>query len=92
VWSGVAAGISIGFSFVGQAGLSAYLPDAVWKPFVARFGYALGFLIVILGRQQLFTENVMTAVLPVVSRRELSWLLSMLRLWGIVLTQIWQVA
>ncbi len=85
-WSGVAAGISIGFSFVGQAALAAYLPDAVWKPFVTSFGYALGFLIVILARQQLFTENVMTAVLPVVSRLELSWLLSMLRLWGIVLT------
>ncbi len=85
-WSGVAAGISIGFSFVGQAGMSAYLPDAVWRPFVASFGYALGFLIVILGRQQLFTENVLTAVLPVISRRKLSWLLSMLRLWTIVLT------
>ncbi len=85
-WSGVAAGISIGFSFVGQAALAAYLPDAVWKPFVTSFGYALGFLIVILARQQLFTENVMTAVLLVVSRLELSWLLSMLRLWGIVLT------
>ena len=39
----------------------------------------------ILGRQQLFTENVLTAVLPVISRRKLDWLVSMLRLWGIVL-------
>ena len=42
-------------------------------------------MIVILGRQQLFTEYVLTAVLPVISRRKLDWLISMLRLWGIVL-------
>jgi formate-nitrite transporter family protein len=48
-------------------------------------GYSVGFIIVILGRQQLFTENVLTAVLPVITRRKVSWLLRMLRLWGIVL-------
>jgi formate-nitrite transporter family protein len=84
-WSGVTAGISIGFSFLSQAALSAYLPDTTWKPAIASLGYATGFMIVILGRQQLFTENVLTAVLPVMTNRKLSWLLKMLRLWGTVL-------
>lgn len=84
-WSGVAAGISIGFSFLTEAALAANLPDSEWRPIVAKLGYAVGFLIVILGRQQLFTENVLTAVLPVISRRRLDWLISMGRLWGIVL-------
>ena len=84
-WSGVAAGISIGFSFLSQAALAAGLPKSQWNHTLASFGYSVGFIIVILGRQQLFTENVLTAVLPVITRRRVSWLLRMLRLWGIVL-------
>ena len=84
-WSGVAAGISIGFSFLTEAAIAAHLPASEWRPIIAKLGYAVGFLIVILGRQQLFTENVLTAVLPVISRRKLDWLVSMMRLWGIVL-------
>lgn len=84
-WSGVAAGISIGLSFLTEAALAAHLPASDWTPMVAKLGYAVGFLIVILGHQQLFTENVLTAVLPVISRRRFSWLLRMLRLWTIVL-------
>ncbi len=84
-WSGLAAGISIGFSFLTVAVLAAHLPDFEWKEIVAKVGYAVGFLIVILGRQQLFTENTLTAVLPVITRRRLDWLIGMLRLWGIVL-------
>src|ERR1700753_1883827 len=50
-WSGVAAGLSIGFSFLAQATLQARLPDATWRPLISGFGYSVGFLIVILGRQ-----------------------------------------
>jgi formate/nitrite transporter FocA (FNT family) len=84
-WSGVAAGISIGFSFLTEAALASLLPASGWTPIVAKLGYAVGFLIVILGHQQLFTENVLTAVLPVMARKQMHWLLKMLRLWGIVL-------
>lgn len=84
-WSGVAAGISIGLSFLTEAVLATHLPASDWTPIVAKLGYAVGFLIVILGHQQLFTENVLTAVLPVISRRSGQWLLKMLRLWGVVL-------
>ena len=84
-WSGIAAGMSIGFSFLTEAVLAAHLPPSGWSSIIAKTGYAVGFVIVILGRQQLFTENVMTAVLPVISRRKLAWLLRMLRLWAVVL-------
>jgi len=84
-WSGVAAGISIGFSFLTEAALASYLPASAWSPMVAKLGYAVGFLIVILGHQQLFTENVLTAVLPVMARKQVHWLIKMLRLWSTVL-------
>jgi formate-nitrite transporter family protein len=83
--SGLAAGLSMGFSFIGEGVLRRYLPDAPWRPLIAKFGYSLGFLIVIIGRQQLFTENTLTAVLPVLARRNWVSLLRMIRLWAIVL-------
>ena len=84
-WSALAAGLSIGFSVLAQALLKAYLPDMPGAALIESIGYSVGFLIVILSRQQLFTENTLTAVLPVMARRQLDWLLVMLRLWGIVL-------
>jgi formate/nitrite transporter FocA (FNT family) len=85
LWSGLAAGLSMGFSLVGVGLLQSHLPDAPWRPLVAELGYSLGFLIVILGRQQLFTENTLTAVLPVLDEGGSGRLLQMLRLWTTVL-------
>ena len=85
-WSGIAAGLSIGFSFLTQATLQAHLPDRPWRPLVSGFGYSIGFLIVILGRQQLFTETTLTALIPALTRRNLRTILQTLRVWGIVLT------
>jgi formate/nitrite transporter FocA (FNT family) len=85
-WSALAAGLSMGFSFVAEALLSSHLPDEPWRPLISRAGYCIGFLIVILGRQQLFTENTLTVVLPLLVRKDLSTLLRMLRLWAVVLT------
>jgi formate/nitrite transporter FocA (FNT family) len=84
-WSGVAAGLSIGFSALAQATLQARLPDTAWRTLVAGFGYAVGFLIVILGRQQLFTETTLTAVIPALTRRNLATVILVLRVWAIVL-------
>lgn len=85
-WSALAAGLSMGFSFITEALLMARLPDQPWRPLIARSGYCVGFLIVILGRQQLFTENTLTVVLPLLVRKDLSTLLRMLRLWIVVLS------
>jgi len=84
-WSGLAAGLSIGLSVLSQALLATHLPDAEWKLIIERMGYAVGFIVVIMARQQLFTENTLTAVLPVISAWQLHWLWVMLRLWAIVL-------
>jgi len=83
-WSGIAAGVCIGFSMVAKGLLRAHLSDAGWRPLVENFGYCVGFLIVVLGRQQLFTENTITAVLPVMARKTRANLFRMLRLWGVV--------
>ncbi len=84
-WSGLAAGLSIGFSFVTQAYLQAGLPDTRWRLLVAGFGYSLGFLIVVLGGQQLFTETTLTALIPFLTRRNLPTLVRTMRVWVIVL-------
>ena len=85
-WSGLAAGLSMGFSLAGEGLLKAHLPEAGWAPLVSKFGYALGFLMVILGRQQLFTEQTLTAMLPLFSaRRPPGILANVARLWIIVL-------
>ncbi|HZQ37602.1 MAG TPA: formate/nitrite transporter family protein [Dehalococcoidia bacterium] len=84
-WSGFAAGLSMGFSLVAQGLLRAGLPDAPWRPLVANVGYSIGFLIVILGRQQLFTENTLTVILPLLARRSRLVLWRVARLWVVVL-------
>jgi formate/nitrite transporter FocA (FNT family) len=85
-WSGFAAGLSMGFSFLGLALIRSGLPDMPWRRVVDSFGYSTGFLIVILGRQQLFTETTVTAVLPLLTRRNWATFLSVLRFWAIVLS------
>jgi formate/nitrite transporter FocA (FNT family) len=85
-WSGFAAGLSMGFCLVAEAALMAHLPDAPWRPLISRLGYCVGFLIVILGRQQLFTENTLTVVLPVLLHKDRKTFLNVARLWSIVLS------
>src|SRR5271170_3876980 len=84
-WSGLAAGLSMGFSFVAEALFRTYTPAAPWRPLITNLGYPLGFLIVIIGRQQLFTENTLTAIIPLLTRRNHGTLLAVSRLWAVVL-------
>jgi len=84
-WSALAAGLSMGFSFLAEALLRRHLPEARWQGLITKLGYSVGFVIVILGRQQLFTENTLTVVLPLLLQKKLSVLLNVLRLWSIVL-------
>ena len=84
-WSGVAAGLSISFSLLAEAILRTHLPDAPWRAPVEALGYSVGFLIVVLGRQQLFTESTITVVLPVLKELTPYNVWRMARLWVIVL-------
>ena len=63
-WAAVAGGLSMGFIFVTEALLRSHLPDAEWRPLVTKLGYPVGFLIITLGSQQLFTENTVTPIVP----------------------------
>jgi len=84
--SAIAAGLTMGFSLIVPGVLKAHLPDASWTSLLTSLGYATGFLIVVLGRQQLFTENTLTPILPLLHDRTWKTLRRVLRLWGIVLT------
>ena len=84
-FSGLAAGLSMGFSLVAEGLLHSKLPDAPWRPLITKLGYSIGFLIVILGRQQLFTENTLTPMLPLLQRRDRATLINVARLWATVL-------
>lgn len=83
-WSGVAAGLSISFSLLAQSILWRYLPDTEWRPLLVSLGYPVGFLMVVLGRQQLFTENTVTVVLPVIAELTAHNVRRLARMWAIV--------
>lgn len=85
IFSGLGGGIGISASILAQAQLEMLLPDAPWRPLVASFGYTVGFLIVILGHLQLFTESTLSAVIPVVTHPGPGNMLRLLRFWMLVL-------
>src|SRR5690606_8305880 len=63
-WSAFAAGLTMGFSFLARGVLHRHMEGLPGAFLVDSLGYTFGFLAVIVARQQLFTENVLTAVLP----------------------------
>jgi formate-nitrite transporter family protein len=84
-WSGIAAGLSISFSLLAQGILQAHLPAAPWRLLVVSLGYSIGFVMVVLSRQQLYTESTVTAVLPVMADFTRTNLWRLARLWSVVL-------
>jgi formate/nitrite transporter FocA (FNT family) len=84
-WSGLAAGLSMTLALVAMGAFGAFVPDVTWKPLIVDLGYPLGYLVVILGRQQLFTENTLTPILPILSQPSFGKFLVVARLWAIVL-------
>lgn len=85
-WSGVTAGLAISASVLATGFLVSALPDARWTRLVSSLGYPVGFLIVILGRMQLFTENTMTPMLSLFRKPSRYNLKRTARLWSIVFT------
>jgi formate/nitrite transporter FocA (FNT family) len=78
-FSGFAAGLNISFGMVALAVVGSL---AGGLGLAAYFAYPLGFLIVVLGRAQLFTENTVTPVTVVLAGERGVW--NMLRFWGVV--------
>lgn len=85
LWSAIAAGISMSFSMVARALMHAEVPANGTGFLIECLGYTVGFIVVILARQQLFTENTVTAVLPVMSHPTGRNFAALGRLWGVVL-------
>lgn len=84
-WSALAAGLTMGLSLMAMGLLNSRLEGIPGSHVISSLGYSAGFLAVILARQQLFTENTITAVLPVMSKLNLANIWRLLRLWGVVL-------
>ena len=84
-WSGVAAGLSISFSLLAESILALRVPQGSWQPLLVGLGFPIGFLMVVLGRQQLFTENTITMVLPVMASPTAVQFRKLARVWSIVL-------
>lgn len=85
LWSAIAAGLSMGASLVAKGIFHVHLSELPGVFLLENLGYTFGFVIVILARQQLFTENTVTAVLPIMHKPTLSNIGLLLRLWGVVL-------
>ncbi|MFC3396252.1 formate/nitrite transporter family protein [Brenneria rubrifaciens] len=84
-WSALAAGLSMGASFMAIGMLHINLVGVPGGFLLESFGYTIGFVIVIMARQQLFTENTVTAVLPVMHKLVGHNFYLLFRLWSIVL-------
>lgn len=85
LWSAIAAGLSMGASFLARGILHAHLEGLPGGYVLECLGYTFGFIIVIMARQQLFTENTLTVVLPVMQAPTPHNLGLLGRLWGVVL-------
>ncbi len=81
--SGFGAGVFMGLSALGTAMAAGILGQGNAALIVSRMFYPLGFIVVILGRSQLFTENTLYPVALVLAEKREFW--NTLRLWAVVL-------
>jgi formate/nitrite transporter FocA (FNT family) len=81
--SGLTGGIFMGLSALGVGVAVARLSHSPGAFMISRMFYPLGFIVVILGRSQLFTENTLYPVALVLTEPRQIW--NTLRLWATVL-------
>ncbi|MGC1513990.1 MAG: formate/nitrite transporter family protein, partial [Maribacter sp.] len=80
------AGLEIGFSFMLVAIIYSLFGGKIedtYVPYLASFVYPLGFILVVLGKSVLFTEQTSLLSLPVISGRKT--VVDVMSLWGIVI-------
>lgn len=80
--SGVAAGLTISFSFLGPATIAGHV-DPTGAVLLKSLLYPLGFIFITIGRYQLFTENTLTPVTLVLTR--VASIPRLFRIWAVVL-------
>ncbi len=83
-WSGYAAGICICFSIFAMAHLHVNLPEGTGWGLLEKLGYVMGFVIVVIARLQLFTENTITVILPLLDKWSVRNLNRTWKLWAVV--------
>ncbi|MGB2604617.1 MAG: formate/nitrite transporter family protein [Candidatus Sulfotelmatobacter sp.] len=83
-FSGVAGGLTMGLTGLGVASIRALLGPGASQQVAPYLLYPIGFIAVIIGRAQLFTENTLYPVVLVLDERR--HLMRTLRLWGVVYT------
>ncbi len=81
--SGLAGGVFMGLSALGTAIALSMLGTSKPAEFTAKMFYPIGFIVVILGRSQLFTENTLYPVALVLAEKKHFW--QTMRLWAAVL-------
>lgn len=85
LWSGFAAGLAINASLIAEGAIQSMSLATPWQHLLVSLGYPLGFVLVILGRMQFFTESTITAMLPLVTHPSWAKALQTTRLWVLVL-------
>jgi formate/nitrite transporter FocA (FNT family) len=81
--SGFGGGIFMGLSALGPAIVLALLGESPSAQIIARMFYPMGFIVVIIGRSQLFTENTLYPIALVLAEKRQA--LNTMRLWSVVL-------
>lgn len=84
LFSAVAAGLTIGFSFLAATYLTTLVPER-YESAAAAAGYPLGFIFVVLARSQLFTENTLEPIIPLLHKPSRETLRRLLNLWTVIL-------
>ena len=83
-WSALASGMVIGFSFLASA-FTAHLVSDQYRTAAAAAAYPLGFIFVVMARSELFTENTLDPVVPLLEQRNWETFRKLLRMWGLLL-------
>ena len=84
LWSALASGLVIGFSFLASS-FAFHLAAEPYRHAAAAAAYPLGFIFVIMARSELFTENTLVPVIPFLEHRNWETFRKLLRLWGLLL-------
>ena len=85
LYSALTAGLAMGASVLLMGAIQKAVGDAAWSSLAIAVGYPAGFLLIAMARMQLYTENTLTAVLPVTKNRRWRSVRLLGRLWAIVL-------
>jgi formate/nitrite transporter FocA (FNT family) len=82
--SAMAAGLTIGFSFL-VGGFAQTLVAERYAHVASGVVYPLGFVFVVFARSELFTENTLEPVIPLLHKRDVETFMKLLRLWVLLL-------